>query len=241
VAKPRTPPIPSDHLTELMSHGEFTVKRRTLPVAAALAATAALLLTACGSGDDNSKANDKIAGADTDGSKSASPSASASDSVERPDITLPSGVEDVFESWKTGNATQDAVLADAARAQTAMNDAILKGKTDTPGLTFYYKDKALTSSVKWVQKWLDAGVSYTGTTRYFNPQVKLFDGKSAGASFCADETKAYNKDRKTGTVDKTPASDDSYVLYNTRLEKNEQGIWQTSAGTSVRGSKTCVQ
>ena len=40
------------------------MRRRSLPVAAALAATAALLLTACGSGDDKSSDNDKIAGAE---------------------------------------------------------------------------------------------------------------------------------------------------------------------------------
>ncbi|MGW0827450.1 hypothetical protein [Streptomyces sp. NPDC002845] len=218
------------------------MKRRPLPIAAALAATAALLLTACGSGGDTSTDNDKIVGADTgDTNTSAAPSASPSDSIERPDITLPDGVDDVFESWKTGDSTEDAVLSDAARAQTAINDAILEGKSDTPGMTFYYRGEALTSSVKWVQKWLDAGITYTGTTRYFSPKVEMFDSESAGVSFCADETKAYNKDRKTGKVDKTPPSDDSYVLYNTRLEKNEQGVWQTSHGTSVRGSETCVQ
>ncbi|MFG3248085.1 hypothetical protein [Streptomyces sp. NPDC048187] len=218
------------------------MKRRSLPVAAVLAATAALLLTACGNGDDNSEGNDKITGADTGSPSSATtPNATASDSVERPDITLPKGVEDVFESWKTGDTAKDAVLSDAARAQTAMNHAITEGETDTPGLTFYYEGKALTTSVKWVQKWLDAGLTYTGTTRYFDPKVELFDKKSAGVSFCADETMAYNKDRKTGKVDKTPATNDSYVLYNTRLEKNEQGVWQTTDGTSVRGSDTCVR
>ncbi|MFE5599901.1 hypothetical protein ACFQ8O_12015 [Streptomyces coelicoflavus] len=218
------------------------MKRRSLPVATALAATAALLLTACGGGDDGSKGNDKIAGADTGESPSATaPRPSPSDSVNRPDITLPKGVEDVFESWETGDTTKDAVLSDAARAQTAMNHAITEGKTDTPGLTFYYEGKALTTSVKWVQKWLDAGLTYTGTTRYFDPNVELFDKESAGVSFCADETKAYNKERKTGKVDKAPATNDSYVLYNTRLEKNDQGVWQTTDGTSVRGSDTCVR
>ncbi|MER7773497.1 hypothetical protein ABTZ21_00620 [Streptomyces sp. NPDC096191] len=218
------------------------MKRRSLPVATALAATAALLLTACGGGDDKSDDGDKIAGADTGGSPSATaPSDAASDSADRPDITLPKDVQDVFEKWETGDTTKDAALADAARAQTAMNDAIVQGKTDTAGLTFYYEGKALTTSVKWVQKWLDAGITYTGTTRYFDPKVELFDAKSAGVSFCADETKAYNKERKTGKVDKSPATSDSYVLYNTRLEKNDQGVWRTTDGTSVRGSKTCVQ
>ncbi|MFF8569689.1 hypothetical protein ACF07W_05705 [Streptomyces sp. NPDC015140] len=218
------------------------MKRRSLPVATALAATAALLLTACGGGDDKSDDGDKIAGADTGGSPSATaPSDAASDSADRPDITLPKDVQDVFEKWETGDTAKDAALADAARAQSAMNDAIVQGKTDTAGLTFYYEGKALTTSVKWVQKWLDAGITYTGTTRYFDPKVELFDAKSAGVSFCADETKAYNKERKTGKVDKSPATSDSYVLYNTRLEKNDQGVWRTTDGTSVRGSKTCVQ
>ncbi|MZD53539.1 hypothetical protein GTX07_06785 [Streptomyces sp. SID5606] len=213
-----------------------------MPVATALAATTAMLLTACGGGDDTSKDSDKIAGADTEGSASATPpNAPKPGSADRPAITLPDDVRDVFEKWDTGDATKDAALADAAHAQTAINDAILQGKTATAGLTYYYEGKALTTSVKWVQKWLDAGITYTGTTRYFNPKVELFDTKSAGISFCADETKAFNKERKTGKVDKSPATRDSYVLYNTRLEKNDQGVWRTTDGTSVRGSETCVQ
>ncbi|MER5384223.1 hypothetical protein ABT040_28775 [Streptomyces sp. NPDC002688] len=218
------------------------MKRRSLPVAAAFAATTALLLTACGGGGDSPKDNDKIAGADNSRtSKPASPSASSSDSADRPDITLPSDVKDEFEGWKTDDTKKDAILADAGRAQTATNDAIIKGTSNTPGMTFYYKGKALTSSAQWVQKWLDAGITYTGTTRYYGPKVEIFDSKSAGVSYCADESKAYNKDRKTKKVDRTPAGNDSYVLYNTRLEKNGQGVWQTSDGTSVRGSKTCVR
>ncbi|MFJ6509012.1 hypothetical protein [Streptomyces sp. NPDC091879] len=229
-------------LIELNSHGESTVKRRSLPVAAAFAATAALLLTACGSGDDSSKGNDKIAGADSGATASAaSPSASSTTGADRPEITLPNGVKDEFESWKTGDATKDAVLADAGHAQTATNDAIIKGTSDTPGMTFYYKGKALTSSAQWVQKWLDAGITYTGTTRYYRPKVEIFDNKSAGVSYCADESKAYNQDRKTKKVDRSSAGKDGFVLYNTRLEKNGAGVWQTSDGTSVRGSKTCVQ
>ncbi|MFD5633739.1 hypothetical protein ACFWJM_06285 [Streptomyces sp. NPDC127077] len=217
------------------------MKRRTLPIATAFAATTALLLTACGGGDDSPKANDKIAGADQGSTRSATPSASPSGNADRPDITLPGDVKDEFDGWKTGDATKDAVLADAGRAQTAMNDAIIKGTSDTSGLAFYYKGKALTSSVKWVQKWLDAGISYTGTTRYYSPKVEIFDSKSAGVSFCADETKAFNKDRKTKKVDRTPAGNDAFVLYNTRLEKTAEGVWRTSDGTSVRGSKTCVR
>ncbi|MFF4748338.1 hypothetical protein ACWD5R_00445 [Streptomyces sp. NPDC002514] len=218
------------------------MKRHTLPVSVAIGATAAILLSACSGNADGTKRNGKIAGEDTSDTRAlATPSASVSDKVKRPDSTLPKGVNDVFEGWHTGDPTEDAVLADAARSQTAMNYAILEGDSNTPGMTFYYKEKALTSSMKWVQKWLDTGLTYTGTTRYFKPKINVFDSRSAGVSFCADESKAFNKDRKTGTVDRSPVGNDAYVLYNTRLERNEQGIWQTTDGTSVRGSKMCLQ
>ncbi|MFD5814893.1 hypothetical protein [Streptomyces sp. NPDC127038] len=212
-----------------------------MPVTTAVAATTALLLTACGGGGTTPKANDKIAGADRGKTASASPSPTVKDNAKRPDITLPGDVKDEFEGWTTGDASKDAVLADAGRAQTATNHAILKGTPNTPGLSFYYKGKALTSSVQWVEKWLDAGITYTGTTRYYSPKVEIFDSRSAGVSYCADESKAYNKNRKTGKVDRSPAGKDAFVLYNTRLEKTDQGVWQTSDGTSVRGSKTCVR
>ncbi|MEV0639640.1 hypothetical protein AB0I77_32840 [Streptomyces sp. NPDC050619] len=216
------------------------MKRRSLPVAAALAATAALLLTACGSGDDSSGDNDKIAGADTGSpATSASPSASASDSAGRPDIRLPEDVENVFEGWKTGDATKDAALSDAEQALNSVDDAIARGDTDSKALAFYYQGDALVSEVKWVQAWLDENIAWTGTTRYFNPQVTLRDKKTAVVIYCANDSKAYNKDRKTGKVDKTPTADSPYVLYNTRMEKNADGVWQTTGLITKRGNAQC--
>jgi hypothetical protein len=212
-----------------------------LPVAAALAATAALLLTACGSGDDKSSDNDQIAGADQGGSEeSPSPSASASDSVDRPEITFPSDVENVFESWKTGDATKDAVLADAQGSVNAVDDAILRGDKDSSTLQFYRRGEALVSAAKWIQAWLDEDLTWTGKTRYFDASVKVFDKDTAAVSYCADESKAFNKNRKTGKVDKSPSGESPYVTYNTRLEKSEKGVWLTTSVLSKRGDKTCA-
>ncbi|MCX5422842.1 hypothetical protein [Streptomyces sp. NBC_00078] len=215
------------------------MKRRTMP-AAALAATAALLLTACGSGDDKSSNNDKIAGADTESSTSASPSASASSAAGRPQIKLPSDVTDKYENWKTGDATEDAVLADTAQRIDATNDAILRGDTSAPGLSFYYRDKALTDAVAWVQAYLKTELSFTGTTRYYAPKVTLSGNSTASVVYCSDESKGFNKNRKTNKVDRTPSKESPYVLYNTRLEKNKQGVWQSSNLVSKRGDKTCA-
>jgi hypothetical protein len=210
-----------------------------LPVAAALAATACLLLTACGGGD-NSKDNDKIAGAGNgDSTASASPSASA-DAVSRPDMTLPSDVKENFEGWKTGDATKDTVLADAGRAQTAVTFAVTKGDPKSPALSFYQSGSALAGSQDWVKSIVDEGITYYGSVRYYNAKISVFDKKTAGVSYCSDESKAFNKNRKTNKVDKVPATADSYVLYSTRLELSDKGVWQTTKLQSERGNKACT-
>jgi hypothetical protein len=217
------------------------VNRRSLPVAAALTATAALLLTACGSGDDDPKANDKIAGADQGNEESGTPSPTAKEeSAGRPTMPLPNDVKEQFDGWKTGDPTKDEVLADAARAQTAVTYSVTQGNADEPALGFYQDRDALIGSAQWVQEITNAGLTFTGTVRYYAPKIELFDKKSAGVVYCSDESKAFNKNRKTGEVDKTPATTRSYVLYSTRLDKNAQGIWQTTNLTSKRGDKSCT-
>jgi hypothetical protein len=222
-----------------MSHGEFTVKRRSLPVAAALAASAALLLTACGGGEDSSKDSDKIAGADT-GDATASASPSTSETVDRPKISLPSDLTDTFESWKTGDATKDAILQDVAQRVDATNYAITQANPELPALSFYYTGAALADAKDWVESLAKDGYSITGVNRYYNAKVDVFDSASAGVVYCEDQSKAFAKDRKSNKVYETEVNDDSYVVYRTRLEKSKQGVWQTTTLTSERGSKSCT-
>ena len=216
-------------------------RRPTLLAMITLTAAAALALSACGGGDgDSSKDNDKVAGAEAGSEESPSPSVGATDAVARPQVKLPSDVTDKYEDWKTGDDTEDAVLADTARRIDVTNDAILRGDTGAPGLSFYYRDKALTGAVEWVQAYVDANLSFTGTTRYYAPQVTLSGENSATVVYCSDESMGFNKDRKTNKVDKTPSDESPYVLYNTRLEMNGQGVWQTTNLVSKRGDKKCT-
>jgi len=218
------------------------VKRRILPVAVALAASAALLLTACGGADDKSSKNDKIAGADTGSSQaSASPSATPSNSAERPKITLPKGVKDAFEDWKTGDTTKDAVLSDAAQARRALDYAGTQGNTKEPAVSFYWKGDALVDAVDWVKWFVDNNSTYIGTVRYYDANVTVSIKSSAVVIYCSDESRAYNKNKKTKKVEITPATSKSYVLYNTRLEKDSEGVWRTVGIVSQRGYKSCVQ
>ncbi|MFE4701993.1 hypothetical protein ACFRIC_33490 [Streptomyces sp. NPDC056738] len=216
------------------------MKRRTLPVATAFAATATLLLTACGGGDDSPKANDKIAGADQGSTGSASPSTSASDKADRPDLTLPKDLSDKFENWSTGNAAKDAVLADVGRRVDATNYAIAEGNAELPALGFYYSGTALADARDWVTSIAKDGYSITGVNRYYNAKIDLIGSASAGVVYCEDQSKAFAKGRKTGKVIKTAVTSKSYVLYTTRLEKNGKGVWQTTKLTSQRADKSCT-
>ncbi|MGW1004890.1 hypothetical protein [Streptomyces sp. NPDC002520] len=215
------------------------MKRRSVPVTAALATTAALILTACGSGGGSAKAGDKIAGADTGSPTAASPGASASSTTGRPEITFPSNAKNLFEDQKTDNATKDAVLADSAMSVNSMDDAIFKGSTDTKALGFYNADKALNAAITYVQGYIDKNDTWVGETRYFDRKVTLKGAKQAYVTYCSDESKSFLKNKKTDKVDNTPTSADSYVLYHTSLAKNEQGVWQTTSIVSNRGDKTC--
>ncbi|MFF8946508.1 hypothetical protein ACF1A5_30410 [Streptomyces sp. NPDC014864] len=215
-------------------------RRTRMPAMALAGPMAALLLAGCGGGDSGSKNSDKIAGADPGVTPSASPSASVSGSPGRPNIELPSDATDKYENWRTGDEAKDAVLADTARRIDATNDAILRGDISAPALSFYYRDKALTGAVAWVKAYVDADLSFTGTTRYYAPEVTLSGPTTASVAYCSDESKGFNKNRKTNKVDKRPSSESPYVLSNTRLERNRQGVWQTSNLVSKRGEKACA-
>ncbi|MEU6737142.1 hypothetical protein ABZ929_28755 [Streptomyces physcomitrii] len=220
------------------------MKRRTLPAVAAFASAAALLLSACGSDDESPKEKDPIAGAETGepgGKQSSSPSSGSADNAKRPTFTLPKDVENNYAGWKAGEATKDAVLTDASRRIDATSYAITQSDADDPVLGFYYKGDALVEAAQWVKQFVDTKKSMTGETRFFNPKVDVYSPGKATLTYCAFEGKAYVKDIKTGKPDKTPVTEKSYLLYSTRLEKSETGVWKTSVLNSERGNKSCVQ
>ncbi|MFF4638592.1 hypothetical protein ACFY1G_22885 [Streptomyces olivaceus] len=214
-------------------------RRPTLLTALALTTAAALTLSACGSDDDSSGDNDKIAGTDTGDKPSATPSPSDSSGGKQPAITFPSDAENVFEDSKTGDAKKDAVLADSALSVNAVDEAIFKGSTDTKALGYYNTGKALSSSITYAQGYIDDDDTWIGETRYFDRKVTFSGESQAYVIYCSDESKSYIKNKKTGKVDKSAPTADSYVLYNTKLVKNAAGVWQTTDIASNRRDKAC--
>ncbi|MGW4735832.1 hypothetical protein ACWEQC_42940 [Streptomyces shenzhenensis] len=213
-------------------------RRPRLLTTAAAGVTAVLLLAGCG-GNDDTKQNDKIPGAETTPTKSSSPTPTEPTSPDRPKITFPSDAKNVFEDTATGDATKDAVLADNALSVNSVDEAIFEGSTGTEALGFYNSGKALSSSITYVKGYIDDSDTWIGTTRYFDRKVSLSGANGAYVTYCSDESKSFIKNKKTGKVDRSPATADAYVLYHTKLTKNAEGVWQTTDIVSNRGDKAC--
>jgi hypothetical protein len=209
-------------------------------VTAALTASAALLLTACGSGGGDESSSDKIAGADSAETPSASPSVSASaDGIDRPEIKLPGDMKNVFEDRQTGDPQKDAILADNERAVSTVDQAMAYGDLKKSGMGFYYTDSALAGVYNYAKDNIARKTSWAGTLRYFDRQVSVFDKTSAALTYCVDESNANVKDLKTDKVNVVETSPESYVYYNTGVKKNKEGVWQIWSLHEDRGAKRC--
>ncbi|MEV7340732.1 hypothetical protein [Streptomyces sp. NPDC093544] len=214
-------------------------RRPRLLATAALGAATALVLTGCGGGDGDSADNDKIAGADTGGETSASPSASATDAAERPKIELPSDLTYTFDWPKTGDEDKDAVLSDSEQSIKAVDLAIANQDALDKAYLFYYEGEAAASTQKFIEAYVEAKARATGTYRYYDAVVNVSDPDSASLVYCEDQGKAYDMYLETKKVDKTDVTKNSYVLYNTQLHKNDEGVWVIEKLLSQRGSAKC--
>jgi hypothetical protein len=220
--------------------GESTVTRTSLPTAAAASAAAAALLltlTACGGGD--SKTSDKIAGAESASPTSASPSPSATPSVQRPKIDLPSDLTYSFTPAKTGDPVKDAILYDNEQFMKATDLAIAHSNADDKAYQFYSTDTAAAVTRDWVKEFIDHKARTTGLSRFYDRVVTVRKNNTATLSFCEDERKNYNKYLKTGKVEVTKPSSNDFIAYNSELRKNSKGIWVTDKLVSQRGAAAC--
>ncbi|MDQ0295300.1 hypothetical protein ACIPPN_04860 [Streptomyces diastaticus] len=216
------------------------VNRRLMP-AAALAASAVLLLTACG-GEDKSGDDDRIAGAGGGAETSAAADANSSPEAERPTVKLPKDMRNVFEGGGSGDPVEEAVLRDGEGRVNSLDEAIHTRSLERPAFGFYNTGEAARGAAVWVQGFYDDGITWTGTVRYYDRKVTV-EGKKkdkAVLSYCSDESKAYNKDLKTGkTSGEVENPVDSLVFYTTKLAKNDKGVWQTTDVYSKRGASQC--
>ncbi|MEV7195320.1 hypothetical protein AB0N81_26470 [Streptomyces sp. NPDC093510] len=212
------------------------MNRRTLPVTAALAATAALLLTGCGSGDDGgSKDKDKIAGAD-DGSakpkKSADPSgAPAADKPDGVDVSLPKSMNLVFDWAKPKDKDEAAAMNDAANFFRAIYRGVDKRTDKEAAVTAYATGGGLHYAKTQINSWIDGGWTADGTLRHYQATTRSTpNGKSVEVAFCADASNFYGKEIKTGKILKTEKSIKDFDHYKIVMVKYPTGggLWQAS-------------
>ncbi|MFH8973042.1 hypothetical protein [Streptomyces sp. NPDC017890] len=211
------------------------MKRRSLPVTAALATAAALLLTACGSGDEKPSDNDKIAGADqgTETPKeSAEPSAApAEDKPDGVDLSLPKDMNLVFDWDKPKDENEAAAMDDAANYLRAIYRGVDKRTAEDASVIAYSTGEGLHYAKTQIDSRVEGGWTATGTRRHYQATTRSApNGKSVEIAFCVDSSKFYGKEVETGKVLKSEpsiADYDHFRIIMTRYPTSED-LWQAS-------------
>ncbi|MGW5637096.1 hypothetical protein [Streptomyces sp. NPDC003832] len=211
------------------------MKRRTLPATTALVAAAALLLTACGSEDDKSGANDKIPGAE---SGSASPKESTTpsgapdeDKPDGVDVSLPSDINLVFDWAEPKDKNEAAAMADTANYFRAIYRGVDKRTAKDAAVVAYSTGDGLHYADTQINAWIDGGWTATGTLRHYDVTTRSAEnGSSVEVAFCADATTFYGKEIKTDKVLKTEPSVEDFDYYRIIMVKHPTGedLWQAS-------------
>ncbi|MGP3951156.1 hypothetical protein [Streptomyces sp. 7N604] len=210
------------------------MNRRSLPVVAAVAAAAALVLTGC-SGD--SGPDDNIKGAD-EADNSHSSSQPPSSNADRPKIDIPKTLEMDFEDWTDEDARIQTILNDGREGIRAVNEAILQNppNPNSPNVAFYHSSDALKDTKDWISGFKENDLTITGTIRYFDAVVNVRKGhRAAELIYCSDESGGASKNRKTGKVDHS-ATGSNFVQYVTLLQKDSEGVWKAAALEGNRGA-----
>ncbi|MDX2542551.1 hypothetical protein ACOT81_18875 [Streptomyces sp. WI04-05B] len=211
------------------------MKRRSLPVAAAFTATAALLLTACGSGDDKSTDNDKIAGAEqtpATPTKSAEPSApTAEKNPDGVDVSLPKDINLVFDWTKPSNKNEAAAMDDAANYIRAIYHGVDKRTSKDAAVAAYSTGNGLKYAKTQIDVRLDGGWTATGIRRHYQATTRsASNGNTVEVAFCVDSTKFYSKEVKTGKILKGAPSITDFDYFKIIMVKLATGdsLWQAS-------------
>lgn len=212
------------------------MNRPTRLVAAALTASVALLLTACGSGGgDDDPSSDKIEGAGDGGSKAYASASAKPVGVKRPVIKLPAEFQANFVGWTSSDPKARAVLDDGKEELRAKYAAIIEADPASEAVAFYNSGTSLTTARKWIKGFVESDDSLIGEIKAYNPKVNVSGKDTAVFFYCVDERKASTKNRKTKTVTATPDTPDSMLQYRARLTKSQQDVWQTVSLETVPG------
>ncbi|MFC9831187.1 hypothetical protein [Streptomyces albogriseolus] len=222
------------------------MKRRTLPVAAAFAAAATLMLTACGGGDDQSGDRDKIAGAGQGTekpTKSAEPSgAPAEDKPDGVDVSLPKDMNLVFDWEEPKDKNEAAAMEDAGNYLRAIYRGVDKRTTKDAALIAYATGEGLHYGEVQINEWIKGGWTATGIRRHYDATTRsASNDNSVEVAFCSDASKFYGKEVKTGKVLKTEPSLKDFGYYKIIMVKVPTGedLWRATKVDVETGVEKC--
>ncbi|MFH8468767.1 hypothetical protein [Streptomyces sp. NPDC017991] len=207
---------------------------------AALAATAALLLTACTGNND--KPSDDIKGADTGANVSPSATASTSADGDGPDLSLPKDVDLVFDFDKPSDAKHEAALADAKNYLRAMYHGIVAQDPDDPAYRYYSGGQATQYVKSQIEAAVKGGWTPSGTEMYYDEDVTtLSDGKRTLVTFCSDQSKIFSKDIESGEINRTEESLSSYLKFRLLMlpPSGSSQVWKAQVSEVVSKAKEC--
>lgn len=221
--------------------------RSALP-AAALAATAALTLSACGggSGGGDSKISPTAAptATATAAATSAAPTTKGAAPTVDPSLALPGDLKLDFDWQLPADAAQAGVLTASADFMQSMVHGVVKQSVKGGGLNTYAQGAAYTYAKSYVQLHIAAKKTLTGTDHFFRPTVKLLAKNTAAeVTFCEDQSKLFSKEVATGKAHVTGADDRNYVSYQLILSLFRPGtqLWRAQSITTKERALECKQ
>lgn len=146
-----------------------------------------------------------------------------------------------FDWPRTGDATKDAVLSDGEQYVRALKRASALEDLKDPAYQFYSRNAALTYAHDQIKANADGGWAPTGQDHYYDAKVKVVRSGSATLSSCRDQSKVFSKNVKTGKINRTAPSANSFLLYNLLLvnDSGSNGVWQASQITVIEGAAQC--
>ncbi|MFX4291580.1 hypothetical protein [Streptomyces bohaiensis] len=223
------------------------VRPRTTAAVAAVAA-AALALTACGSDDadeeiaglDQGQAQDDEAADDApDEGTDADAQPPADDEIDRPDIEVADSLEMVFERPSGLEPLQEQILFDNEQQIRAVFEVLTTHDTENSSVGFYTTGEALANDLGVLERVIERGRASGGVMKFFAREVTSVDGDVAFAQYCRDFSEVYSIDFATGDVAEEADADAAPTFYEIRLEKNREGVWQTTHTSAEGSSERC--
>ncbi|MFG3075308.1 hypothetical protein [Streptomyces sp. NPDC048225] len=195
--------------------------------AATFAATAALLLTACGGGDEDASPDD-IKGAGT-GASSPSASKSTPGTGDRPDLSLPTDLKVEFDDSQPSDDRHAAALDNAENYILALNHGITAQDPEDPAYEFYSLGNATTYAKGQIQAWVDDEWTATGTDSYYRTRTDdVSDSGGVLVTMCRDQGDFFGKNVKTDKVKRTEPSLNDYQEFRLLMKppQGSQKIWK---------------